>query len=110
MKHAILLSLASVLCACLLTGCISGEVQNPHHGCWCWTDGIASWGQDAYFGRFDPCWTDGHAVPVVFPEHCDYSTGVSTSMNTNVTVSGTTSATASGSTSTTFSGSLTPHD
>jgi hypothetical protein len=88
MKNRILLSLASVLCACLLTGCISGEVQNPHQRCFCWTDGIASWGQDIYFGRYDACWGDGHAVPVTFPEHCDYQTGYSTSMNTNVTVSG----------------------
>src|SRR5690242_2236753 len=88
MKNRILLSLASVLSACLLGGCISGEVQNPHQRCSCWTDGIASWGQEVYFGRYDACWEDGHAVPVTFPEHCDYSTGVSTSMNTNVTVSG----------------------
>jgi len=97
MKHSILLSLASVLCACLSSGCISGEVQNPHQRCYCWTDGIASFGQDAYFGRFDPCWTDGHAVPVVFPEHCDYTTGFSTSMNTNVTVSGSSNVSASAS-------------
>jgi hypothetical protein len=95
MKHAILLSLASVLC--LLTGCISGEVQNPHQRCTCWTDGIASWGQDVYFGRYDACWEDGHAVPVVFPEHCDYTTGVSTSMNTNVSVSGSSNVSASAS-------------
>ena len=90
MKHPILVPLASILCACVLTGCISGEVQAPHQRCSCWTDGIASFGQDVYFGRFDACFTDGHAVPVTFPEHCDYATGVSTSMNTtSVTVSST---------------------
>ena len=92
MKRSILLSLASIPFAGMLGGCfLSAEVHNPPHAhrCFCPTDGIASWGQDIYYGRDIPCFSDGHAVPVTFPEHCDYQTGTSTSMNTSVTVSGT---------------------
>jgi len=89
MKQAILLSLVSVLSAGVFVGC-SNEVQNPHQTCWCPTDGIASFGQDVYYGRFVPCWADGHAVPVTYRTPCDYgySTEASTSVNTSVTVSG----------------------
>ena len=98
MKHALLRSLASVLCAGFLGGCLSMEVQNPpgRHTCWCPTDAIASFGQDVYFGRFTPCFSDGHAVPITLPEHCDYSTGYSTSTaSASASVSTSTGASAS---------------
>jgi hypothetical protein len=95
-KRSILLSLAAIPFAGMLGGCfLSAEVHNPPQvrRCSCPTDFIASWGQDVYYGRYTPCFSDGHAVPVTFPEHCDYTTGVSTSMNTRVTVSGNVSGT-----------------
>ncbi len=95
MKHRISLSLALVLCAGLLAGC-SSEVHDPHQTCWCPTDGLASLGQEIYFGKFTPCWSDGHAVPVTLPERCVYygdslagsTSGNTGSVYTGVTVSG----------------------
>jgi len=87
MKHPIALLLASILCAGLLVGC-SNEVRNPQQTCFCLTDPIASFGQDVYFGRFNPCIADGHAVPIHLPTPCDYGYATSTSVTTSVTVSG----------------------
>jgi hypothetical protein len=83
-------SLSLIGFAALLAGC-SSEVRNPHQTCFCLTDPIASFGQDVYFGRFTPCFADGHAVPITLPTHCDYgydSLTYQTNTSTSVTVSG----------------------
>jgi hypothetical protein len=86
MKRMILLSLASVLGAGLLVGC-SNEVHTSRQTCWCPTDAIAMWGQDIYYGRNIGCWSDGHAVPITFPEHCVYYDTTTYSTSTSTTVS-----------------------
>ena len=92
MRHALLISMASVLCAGLLAGC-SNEVHNPEQRDVCLTDGFTSWGQDVYYGRYIPCFMDGHEVAVTPPRQRVDSTSVTT---TSVSTSGSASVTVSG--------------
>ena len=110
MKHAIARSLALALSAALLAGC-SNEQHNTNARCSCWTDGLASWGQDIYFGRYQPCFSDGHGVPITFPTNCNYygdTMATAATMHPMVTVSGGTTATGAITPGGTYSGSLTP--
>jgi hypothetical protein len=57
MKRRSLYLAATILSAGMLTGCSSGPDICP-------TDCIARWGQEAYYGRGIPCYSDGHPVYV----------------------------------------------
>ena len=90
MKHSIMFAMALVLSGGFFAGC-SNEVHNPHQEQACPTDGLASWGQDVYYGRYIPCFSDGHSVPFTLPHHHEYYNDSMTASASVDTMTGSTS-------------------